>query len=309
MQNHTDIHLEPTNNQDSFSITIPTRKPALLQMQSNHTILTEASTIEESQIEYVEQQEQIKPTRMERFKVFESYARPLFIMLFFDVGLPLAIYYILKIWLSSLIALILSGIPPLLRVFYVFWKTRHVDVLGCIFVFSFILSAVLSVISGDVRLTLLRDSTITAVISLMFFITLIPLKTKWFTIRPIIFLISQQMMSEQPPIKWVDADGVHHSLETMEWTWQNVPFYRRFCYILGAVWGSVLLGEFLAKIIMIESALDIDHIILYGNIILICIMVSMTTGTLVASHYVRKRAAVKLEIWLKQNDFTDRLPQ
>ncbi|KAG1062436.1 hypothetical protein G6F42_027427 [Rhizopus arrhizus] len=140
---------------------------------------------------------------MERFKVFLSYARPMFIMLFFDVGLPLAVYYILKIWLSVLVALILSGIPPLLRVLYVFWKKRHIDILGCIFVFSFILSAVLSIISGDVRLTLLRDSTVTAVISLMFFFTLIPLKTRWFTIRPMIFLFSQQMMSEQPPVEWI----------------------------------------------------------------------------------------------------------
>jgi hypothetical protein len=91
---------------------------------------------------------EIKPTRMERFKATLKILRPMAIMLFFDVGLPLAVYYILKIWLSILIALILSGIPPLLRVIYVFWKKRKVDILGCIFVVSFILSAVLSVISG-----------------------------------------------------------------------------------------------------------------------------------------------------------------
>ncbi|KAI8644637.1 hypothetical protein BD408DRAFT_450629 [Parasitella parasitica] len=250
-----------------------------------------------------------KPTLKERFRIFLTYARPLLVMLFFDVGLPLAVYYILKIWLSVLIALILSGIPPLLRVFYVFWKKRHIDVLGCIFVFSFVLSAVLSIISGNVRLTLLRDSTVTAVISLMFFVTLFPIKTKWFIVRPLVFLFSQQMMSEQPPIEWVDKEGNYHSMEKMEWLWQHISVYRRYCYILDAIWATVLLGEFLAKVIMVESSLDIDHIILYGNIILICIMVVMTNGTLIASHFVRKRCVIHSEVWRKENDFTDRLPQ
>ncbi|KAL9555593.1 hypothetical protein PS6_002763 [Mucor atramentarius] len=271
------------------------------------------SANEDAHIEYScsrdEDEEHVKPTMMERFKVFLSYARPLFIMLFFDVGLPLAVYYILKIWLSVLIALILSGIPPLLRVLYVFWKKRHIDILGCVFVFSFILSAVLSIISGDVRLTLLRDSTVTAVISSMFFFTLIPLKTRWFIIRPMIFLFSQQMMAEQPPVEWVDKQGKHHSMEKMEFLWQNVPFYRRYCYILNALWGFVLLGEFLAKVIMIESSLDVDHIILYGNIILLSVMLSMTTGTLIASRFVRKRCVADCKVWHKENNYADRLPK
>lgn len=104
---------------------------------------------QENQQEEEEEEEQEKTlTRMERFKLIVKYMRPMVVMLFFDVGLPLAVYYILKIWLSALIALILSGIPPLLRVIYVFWKRRQIDILGCIFVVSFVLSAILSLISG-----------------------------------------------------------------------------------------------------------------------------------------------------------------
>lgn len=91
---------------------------------------------------------EVKLTRMERFMVGVKFIRPLATMLFFDVGIPLAIYYILKIWLSVVIALVLSGIPPLIRVIYVFWKTRKVEVLGCIIIVSFVLSAVLTLISG-----------------------------------------------------------------------------------------------------------------------------------------------------------------
>ena len=87
-------------------------------------------------------------TRKERFKHYYQVAKPVFYVILIDVALPLAIYYILKIWLSMVIALVLSGIPPLLRVIYLFWRQRRVDILGCIIVFSFILSAVLSIISG-----------------------------------------------------------------------------------------------------------------------------------------------------------------
>lgn len=163
--------------------------------------------------------------------------------------------------------------------------------------------------AGDVRLTLLRDSTVTAVISLMFFFTLIPLKTRWFTIRPMIFLFSQQMMSEQPPVEWVDKQGKHCSMEQMEFLWQNVPFYRRYCYILNVLWGLALLGEFLAKVIMIESSLDVDHIILYGNIIMLSVMLSMTIGTLIASRFVRKRCVADSKVWHKENNYADRLPK
>ena len=92
--------------------------------------------------------EEVPLTRMERFKATMKMLLPTIEMIFFDVALPLAIYYILKIWLSVLIALLLSGIPPLLRVLYLFWKRGKVDILGCIFVISFVISGVLSIISG-----------------------------------------------------------------------------------------------------------------------------------------------------------------
>ncbi|KAI8077901.1 uncharacterized protein B0P05DRAFT_614994, partial [Gilbertella persicaria] len=51
-------------------------------------------------------------------------ARPIVAMFFFDIVLPFVLYYILKLRLSLLLSLILSSIPPLLRVFYVYWKGR-----------------------------------------------------------------------------------------------------------------------------------------------------------------------------------------
>lgn len=162
---------------------------------------------------------------------------------------------------------------------------------------------------GDIRLTLLRDSTTTAIVSLMFFITLIPLKTKWFTIRPLIYLFSQQMMAESPPVDWTDIEGKKHSVERMEWIWQHCSIFRKYCYILCAIWGVMLMGEFVAKVIMIKSSLTIDQILLYGNIIVIAVVVTMTIGTTIASRFVRLRITAQFKEWRKENDFTKKLPK
>jgi hypothetical protein len=275
--------------------------------ESSNSISSTITNDHLSDSENEEEEEEGEPkklTRMEKLKEIMIYARPLALMLFIDAGLPLAIYYLCKQWLSQLVALIISGIPPLLRVIYVFWKKRHIDMLGCIFVIAFVLSAVLSIISGDIRLAMLRDSTVTAVVSLMFLVTLIPLRTRWFTIRPLIFLISQQMMAGLPPTTWIDANGEKHEMDRMEWVWKYCPIYRKYCYILCAIWGILLMAEFAAKVIMIQSTLSVDQIVLYGNIMVIVVVVVMTIGTIVASREITKRIDVIAKQWTKENDFT-----
>ncbi|KAI8374434.1 uncharacterized protein BYT42DRAFT_499774 [Radiomyces spectabilis] len=226
-------------------------------------------------------------------------------MLLVDVGIPLALYYILKMYTSILIALIVSGIPPLLRVIYIFWRRRKVDVLGCIIVFSFVLSAILSIISGDVRAMLLRDSATMAIIATMFLVTLIPIKTRWFVNRPLTFCIAQQMMSELPSVRWKDEQGQEQSLALIEWLWQEIRRFRVDSYILTALWGLGLMGEFAAKVIMIESNLDVDHIVLYGNIIQIVLFVSLTTLSIVNSLMMRKYTAQRFIEWREKYEMID----
>lgn len=112
------------------------------------TISTDDESLIENSRGETHSREEKKLTKSQVIKLYWTYLRPTILMLIINVGIPLALYYILKIWLTPLVALIISGIPPLLHVFYVFWKKRRIDVLGCIFVAGFIISAVLSAISG-----------------------------------------------------------------------------------------------------------------------------------------------------------------
>ncbi|KAI8330911.1 hypothetical protein BC941DRAFT_361061 [Chlamydoabsidia padenii] len=249
------------------------------------------------------EEEQLAKKKQARAAVFRQ-IRMFALMLFVDIGLPLALYYILKMYISELLALIISGVPPLLHVIINFIIKRRVEVIGCICIFSFILSAVLTLISGNARLALLRDSTTTAVIATAFIITLIPLRTHWFKLYPMTFLIATQLMSEIP-LEWTDVEGVRQSMSAPDFFWDKMHDFRRHAYIWTAIWGVSLYVEFLIKVIMIEAtSLTVDQIMLYGTIVVfVIVVVTATTGT-IASIRLRKRCSVFYNDWMKANDYT-----
>lgn len=92
--------------------------------------------------------EETKPTFWQKVKTAIRYVRPMLTTILIDVLIPLAVYFLLKKFTTVLVALIVSGVPPFLHVIYGFIKHRKVNVLGCIFVLSYIISAILSIISG-----------------------------------------------------------------------------------------------------------------------------------------------------------------
>ncbi|CAO3626003.1 unnamed protein product [Cunninghamella echinulata] len=227
------------------------------------------------------------------------------LMLLIDIGAPLALYYILKNYTSELIALVISGVPPLLHVLVSFIYKRRIEVIGCICIFSFILSAVLTLISGDARIALLRDSFTTLVISLAFLLTLIPIRTRWIRIYPLTFLVMQQMMSELPPIEWYDdVDGIKKSLPRPEFLWNYMPIFPKYQYISTLVWGSCLLLEFVIKVILIEAtSLSVDQIYIYGTISVAVLISSASVCSISLSIHLRKKSLVFINEWKKNHDY------
>jgi hypothetical protein len=178
-----------------------------------------------------------------------------------DVGLPLGIYYGMRNHTSVIVALFVSCIPPLLFVIGKFIYFRKVDVMGCLFVFGFILSGIFALATGDPRLVLLRDSSVTCITGLCFLVTLIPIRTKRIVILPLSFLIFAQMLGGTDRIEWVDENGVEYSLSKPDWMFTYVRWVRLYGYVSTTTWGALLLCEFIAKVIMIQSSLTIDQIV------------------------------------------------
>ncbi|ORZ18511.1 hypothetical protein BCR42DRAFT_411016 [Absidia repens] len=246
-----------------------------------------------------------KEYRAALFRQIRTFA----VLLIVDIGLPLALYYILKNYISQLLALVLSGIPPLLHVIISFIIKRRIEVIGCICIFSFVLSGILTLVSGDARLALLRDSTTSAVIALFFLVTLIPLETRWFKLYPLTFLVVQQMLSELPPLEWTDYEGQHHSLNRPEFYWTYMPDFRRHNFIYTALWGSTLMLEFIIKVILIEATtLSVDIIMLSGTIVVAVLFITVTATVTYMSHRLRKRCAAFSEQWIRENDYSSDYP-
>lgn len=178
-----------------------------------------------------------------------------------DIGLPLGIYYAMKPHTSIIAALLVSCIPPLLFVIAKFAYYRRVDILGCLCCFAFILAGIFALATGDPRLVLLRDSSITCVTGVCFLLTLIPIRSKRINIVPLSYLIFIQLFSGGDRIEWTDEQGVQYSVTKPDWMFAYVPWVRLYAYVSTGTWGFILVGEFIAKVIMIKSTLTIDQVV------------------------------------------------
>ncbi|RUP05581.1 hypothetical protein BC936DRAFT_140504 [Jimgerdemannia flammicorona] len=207
-----------------------------------------------------------------------------------NVGVPLALYSILKNYLAPIWALLISGTPSLLMIIYGLIARRQLNAISVIVLFTFVISAILAVIDGDPRLLLLRESAITSVIGVIFLASLIPFRFGSYVSRPL-FLRMQMEALPVPPVTL--ADGT--DMARPEWFWQNFPQYRRDMRLLSAVWGVGLLGEFVVKVIMIESSLTIDQIVYIGNIVLSSVTVLLMLLTGAYNHRAHRKVMAEAE--------------
>lgn len=163
---------------------------------------------------------------------------------------------------------------------------RTIDPLGLIIVFGYVLSAIISVIDGNPRVLLLRESIVTCATGIIFLITMIPLKVGKFQMRPLIYGVTQQMMSITPPVKYMyKGEVIDQSRAEFCWQWSTV--FRRGIYTMTAAWGIILVLEFVAKLIMYFSSLTVDQMVLYGNIVLGVTLGSMGLFNTIYSRSIR----------------------
>ncbi|KAI8140407.1 hypothetical protein BJV82DRAFT_485102, partial [Fennellomyces sp. T-0311] len=215
--------------------------------------------------------------------------RNLAAIIFIDIGLPIAVYYICRTFTTQLIALIVSGMPPLLRIIYILFKYRRFDFLNGIFVLAFGLSAALSVINGDVRAALLRDAIVTGVVGLSFLATLIPIRVQSFTLYPMTHSVGRRFLEALPPQIWTDADGVKHEMAKGDWMWKYMRVYRVQAYVFTALWGFFLLVDFGIRVALIYTGVSADNVVLSGTIMIASISALLGTASAIVSIRLRRR--------------------
>jgi hypothetical protein len=153
-----------------------------------------------------------------------------------------------------------------MAIFKMIWY-RTFDALGVVIILGFVLSAVISVIDGDPRVLLLRESIVTCATGVVFLVTMIPIRIGQWVNKPLIYGVTKQMMSVLPPVKYVyNGQVIEETRIEFSWKWSRE--FKKGMLIMNAAWGVILILEFVAKLIMYFSSLTVDQMVLYGNIVL-----------------------------------------
>ncbi|KAJ2963298.1 hypothetical protein NQZ79_g1700 [Umbelopsis isabellina] len=204
-----------------------------------------------------------------------------------DVVLPIMLYYILKEHMSQLAALLISSAPPCAMVIFQAIFTRRLDPLGLIIIFSFVISAAVSVVDSNPRILLFKDSITTGCLGTIFLCSLIPLKIWRFHFKPITYGVASQMLATQPNVHYLkNGEMIEQALP--DFVWEFSPTFRKCQRILTAGWGVALLMELVAKLIMYFSSLTVDQLFLYGNVVAGVLLGSAGLATIIFSHFTRK---------------------
>ena len=155
-----------------------------------------------------------------------------------DVVVPIVAYQVMihLLGVSRVPALVLSGAFPAVNVARRYMRDRRVDPIGVIVLASILIGAALSVISGSEKLTLLRESFLTAAFGIAFLVSLLFGK-------PIMFLLIRQFVAQED----------ERQLEEWDARWDDTPEFRRVMRQMTAMWGVALLAEFALKVVMVET--------------------------------------------------------
>jgi hypothetical protein len=199
------------------------------------------------------------------------------------------------------------------------------DALGFLVFFSFVITAVVAIVSRNPIIILLEKSLITGVLSLIFGITLIPFqcckqRCRW---RPLAYYFYQDLVpttrtdiglpdeifneqSEQVGVNYAHlqdeaaVEKLSHKKEVAQvygWIYRSCSSFRLSCYIITSVWSIGYLLEFIIRFTMILVGLSVNKIVIYGHIILSSITVLMIILTIICITIERRYTLAFIEQW------------
>jgi hypothetical protein len=153
----------------------------------------------------------------------------------FDIAGPLAAYSLLRsAGLTSVRALVLSGVFPALGVAVTYARDRRLDAIGGLVLAGIAVGTILGLATGSARLVLVEGSVPTAVFGL------VCLGSLW-SRRPLIFRFALEFMGADTP-KGRDFDD--------RWRYQG---FRHAFRVMTVVWGAGYLAEAAARVVIAET--------------------------------------------------------
>ena len=172
----------------------------------------------------------------------------------FDVAGPLAVYYGARsAGLSTVLALVLSGVLPALRVGSTVVRHRRIDALGVLVLSGIALGTVVGLASGSARLYLLDGIAPTVALGIVCLVSLLSEK-------PMMYRLALETMGEDTPSGQAFAEM---------WVY---PEFRRIFKVITLVWGLVFLAESALQAIIVETT-SVNTAKLTSNVLPIAVVV------------------------------------
>ncbi|MEV8606422.1 VC0807 family protein [Amycolatopsis sp. NPDC051373] len=138
--------------------------------------------------------------------------------LLIDVGAPVGGYYLLRAFgVVPVWALLLSGLPPALRVLYTAVTRRRVDGMGLFVLAIVAVSVVTTLLTGDARLLLVRNA--------------------WFSSLAGVWLLASLVIGRQPLTYEAARALLPGKSEQLDDAWEQRLSFRRLWRVLAVVWG------------------------------------------------------------------------
>ncbi|MCY9693086.1 VC0807 family protein [Paenibacillus alginolyticus] len=161
--------------------------------------------------------------------------------------IPWALYVWLSNYMTSIAALSVATMVPLVDNLVHLIKHRKLDAFGSLMLFTFILTLVLVALGGSEKVLLIRESLITGSVGLVFLGSLL-------FHRPLMFYLAKRFIG--------NPDFVHN--------WQY-EYFRYVMRLMTFVWGVILLLEAAVRTTMVfqlttAEFLALSNLVLYGFI-------------------------------------------
>jgi intracellular septation protein A len=138
-----------------------------------------------------------------------------------SVALPLIAVQILQHYgVSTVVALSLAAIFPAAEALSGWFSARRVDMIGLVSLASIVVGVGASVVSGDVRFALVKESSITGLFGM------ISLGSLRLAPRPLMFYLGREFVCAGDSRRTAEWDRRWHS-----------PFFRTVILVLTTVWG------------------------------------------------------------------------
>ena len=186
---------------------------------------------------------------------------------------PWLVYRLCLPWLGEFGALVASGIPSALWALAGLARTRRLDALSLLVLLGIALSAAASLLGGEPRLLLLRESLVTGAIGLAFLISLA-------LGRPLVFYLARATLARE-------STGGADSFEA---AWRARPGLVRSIRLITLVWGAGLCAEFALRAWLVMR-LPIERVLVVSPLVGYTVYGALTAWTLWYRLHLKARAA------------------